>query len=360
MKISIKIFLIIFLSLVYYWCSPVPPSPPYADSEPPAFLFYQRALFYVENNEFEKALSQLDTAIAMKPEYAQFYYAQGQVFELMGNYISALVSYEKAIQYKSYYPDTWKKLANLYMRVGQYEKASQVLRDLTDDQPDSLQYELALAESYVFDQKPQLALERLNYYEKQGGKSLDKIRLQGMAYFVQDNFERAIDLLDKYIIAVPQNYLAIKYLGIACIKVGKSEKGISALNRALQLDPDDPEIYVFRAQYFSQMNKVEAAAEQYQHALLMDDSNTLVLLENSKFLLSRGDTLTAGKLLQKALINKENCWECCKFLGIIADEQGRDQEALQYLQKYLSNIYYPDPEVEKRVKNIRASEQKNK
>jgi tetratricopeptide (TPR) repeat protein len=360
MKIGIKIFLIIFFSLAHYRCSPVPPSHPYADSEPPAFLFYKRALFYVENDEFEKALSQLDTAIAMKPEFAQFYYAQGQVFELMENYISALVSYEKAIRYQSHYPDTWKKLVHLYMRVGQYDKASQMLRNLTDDQPDSLQYELALAESYIFDQKPLLALERLSYYEKQGGKSLDKIRLQGMAYFVQDNFEKAIDLLDKYVAAIPQNYLALKYLGIACIKVGKSEKGVSALNRALQLNPEDPEIYLFRAQYFLQMNKVEAAAEQYQHALLIDESNTLVLLENSKFLLSRGDTLTAEKLLQKALAIKENCWECYKFLGIIADEQGRDLEALQYLQKYLSNIYHPDLEVEKRLKNLRAVEQKNK
>jgi cytochrome c-type biogenesis protein CcmH/NrfG len=142
--------------------------------------------------------------------------------------------------------------------------------------------------------------------------------------------------------------------------VGISEKGISALNQALQLNSEDPELYVFRAQYFLQMNKIEAAADQYQYALSMDDSNTLVLLENSKFLLAGGDTLYAEKLLQKALSTNENCWECCKLLGIIADDQGRDLEALHYLQKYLTSIYYPDPDVEKRLKNLRAIERNQK
>src|SRR4030042_6023665 len=173
-----------------------------------------------------------------------------------------------------------------------------------------------------------------------------------MAYFIQDNYQKAIELLEKYIPSRPYNYLALKFLGIACIRVGMSEKGVSALNQALQLNPEDPEIYVFRAQYFLQMNKIEAAAGQYQYALSMDDSNTLVLLENGKFLLTGGDTLNAEKLVQKALSINENCWECCKFLGIIADDQGRDLEALQYFQKYLTNIYYPDPEVEKRLKNL--------
>jgi tetratricopeptide (TPR) repeat protein len=359
MKIKVLLFFISFISLIHFQCGPVPP-PPSADQETPAFVFYQRAMFYVENEQYEKALVQLDTAIAMKPEFAQFYYTQGQIYELMNNKISALVAYETAIRYKSHYPDTWKKLAHLYMQVGQYDKASQMLRLLTDNQPDSLQYELALAESYIFAQKALLAQERLNYYEKQGGRSPEKIRLQGMAYFIQENYQKAIELLNTYVSSVPDNYLALKYLGIACIRSALPEKGISALNQALQLNPGDPELYVYRGQYFLQMNKKEAAAGQYQYALSMDNSNPLVLLENGKFVLTESDTLQAEKLLQKALLSNENCWECCKFLGIIADDQGRDLEALGYFQKYLSNIYYPDPDIEKRIKNLRTSDQKQK
>ena len=359
MKIKVVLFFISYCALIHFQCGPVPP-PPSAEREAPAFIFYKRAMFYVENAEYEKALVQLDTAIAMKPEFAQFYYTQGQIYELMDNKISALVAYETAIRYKSHYPDTWKKLAHLYMQVGQYEKASQMLRSLTENQPDSLQYELDLAESYIFARKPLLAQERLTYYEKQGGRSPEKIRLQGMAYFIQDNYPKAIELLDTYVSAVPNNYLALKYLGIACIRYALPEKGISALNQALQLNPEDPELYVYRGQYFLQMNKKEAAAGQYQYALSMDHSNPLVLLENGKFVLAEGDTLEAEKLLQKALLSNENCWECCKFLGIIADDQGRDLEALGYFQKYLTNIYYPDPDIEKRIKNLRTINQKQK
>ncbi len=93
-------------------CTPVPPPPSATDREPPAFLYYKKALDCIENGQYEKALALLDTAIVMKSEFAQFYYAQGQVYELLGNTISAGVSYERALRYKSHYPDTWKKLAH--------------------------------------------------------------------------------------------------------------------------------------------------------------------------------------------------------------------------------------------------------
>ncbi len=353
MKKIVKFISGLFFIIFMIRCSPVPPPPSAADREPPAFLFYKKALDCIENQQYEKALALLDTAIAMKSEFAQFYYAQGQVYELLGNNISAVISYERALRYKSHYPDTWKKLAHLYIEVGQYEKASQMLTSLISYLPDSLEFELQLAESYILDGKPLKALERLSYYEKRGGSSIEKWRLQGMAYFVQGNYKLAVDWLDKYVVTVQENYIAQKYLGISCLRMGLLEKGISALNKALQMNPQDPEIYIYRAQYFLQLKKVDAAASQFQYALLQDDKNILVLLENSKFLLSQGDTLKAEELLQKAIAGNKQCWECYKYLGIIADEKGNDMEAHQYYENYLRNIYHNDPEVENRIKNLK-------
>jgi hypothetical protein len=72
----------------------------------------------------------------------------------------------------------------------------------------------------------------------------------------------------------------------------------------------------------------------------------------SKFYLTRGDTAQAESLLSKAVAENESCWECYKYLGIIADSQNRPDEAYSHLKKYISNIYYRDIQVEKLLEKL--------
>jgi len=343
----------VFFTLLYFisCASPKHESAP-RDQELPAFLYYKKSLSAIENQNYHRALSLLDTAIALKPEVSQFYYAKGQIFEFTGENLFALKSYETALKYKSHFPDCWKKLAVLYMEFRQPDKAAQMLRYLTEDQPDSLQFELLLADAYLADHKPLLSFERLNYYDKKGGSSEETFRIRGLTYYQQGNYPEAIKYLDPYVKKKSDNYEAQKYLGIACLKANLPEKGITHLNQALRMDPEDAELYIYRARYFLSMNKVETAIEQFSLALKMDDKNSMVLLEVSKFSLNQGDTTRAETLLQKALTEDKNCWECYKFLGIIAESRNRPDEAYDYLQKYISNIYFRDLEVEKLLEKL--------
>ncbi len=333
-------------------CGSKKTEPPTGKPEMPAFQYYKMSFSAVENQNYQKALALLDTAILLKPEVSQFYFAKGQIYELKGEKYSAISEYEAALKYKSHFPDCWEKLAVLYAEYEQPAKAAQMLRYLTDYQPDSLQYELLLADAYLADEKPLLALERLNYFEKNGGVSDEALRIRGLTYFIQGNYREAIKYLDQYVQMNPRNFQAQKYLGIASIKSNSPEKGISHLNQALRITPEDSEIYIYRARYFLYMNKTETAIEQYNLALKIDDKNSLVLSEVSKFYLTRGDTIEAELLLKKAVKEDEACWECYKYLGIIADSQNRSAEAYSYLQKYISNIYFRDIQVEKLLEKL--------
>jgi Tfp pilus assembly protein PilF len=322
------------------------------DPEMPAFLYYKESLNAVEKQNYQEALALLDTAIFLKPEVSQFHFAKGQVYELKGDKYSAISGYEAALNYKSHFPDCWKKLAFLYAEYNRPDKAAQMLRYLTDYQPDSLQYELWLADAYLADDKPLLALERLNYFEKNGATSNETLRIRGLTYFTQGNYRDALTYLDQYVQKNPENFQAQKYLGIAAIKSNSLEKGISHLNQALRINPDDPEIYLYRARYFIYLDKIDTATEQYNLALKIDDQSSLVLLEVSKFYLTEGDTIQAGLLLNKAVAEDETCWECYKYLGIIADSQNKPTEAYDYLQKYISNIFFRDIQVEKLLEKL--------
>jgi tetratricopeptide (TPR) repeat protein len=318
----------------------------------PAFVYYNRALNFVERQQFESALAQMDTAIILKPEFAQFHYAKGQIYEIMGQESAAIKAYETAIHHRTLFPDALKGLGRLYMHTGNFERAVQALKNLTESQPDSLLFELLLADAYVFADKPLLALERIHYFEKSGGNSVETYRLRGMASLGLNDYQPAIQNLEFYIEQKPESFNAQKYLGMANIDGGRFERGISHLNKALSIQPDDPEIYLYRAKYFIQMNKYGTALDQFKIALDKDSNNSVILLAYSKFHLMTGDTAAAEELLNRAVRHNTSCWECFKCLGIIADEQNRDFEALLYLQKYLTNIYYRDKDAEIRLNRL--------
>lgn len=345
--------LILYFTAIILSCSTSTSSRTQTRTSTPAFLYYQRALSDIEYGDLKKALAEMDTAISIKREFAQFHYVRGQILELLGRSSEAIIAYENSLNYKSHFPDAWKSLAHLYMQSARYQKAVRVLRDLTTDQPDSIRFEVLLADAYLKSDKPLLALERVNYFQKQGGTSIETERIKGLAYYVQRDYQKAERYLETYLRKKPENFEAQKYLGMAFIKTSSLDKGISHLNKALKINPDDPEIYLYRARYFIQRKKLSMAAEQLNVALNLDSKNSKVLLEIGKFFLMQKDTVHAEQSLQRAIDFNPECWECFKILGIIADEQGKHFEALYFLQKYLSNIYTRDPEAEQRLDKLR-------
>lgn len=324
-----------------------------SENDQPAFVYYYRALSHIEKNDFDSAQVELDSAIALRPEYAQFYYVKGEVYQLQKKPDSAIVQYEKALRYKSHYPEIWKRLGELYMQSGQYAGAVQMWRNLIEENPDSVAFELKLADAYLHNHTPGLALTYVNYYLKHGGLSEEVNRIRGLAYFEQKNYPEAIVHLKRYVKLFPDNFTVQKALGIAGIETGALETGITHLNRALSLRPEDPEIYLYRAKYFVLRKKRSIARDQLELAVQLDSTNTRILLETGKFYLSGADTVLAEQYFRRALKADPDCWECYKYLGIIADEQNRPLDALRYLETYQEHIFVRDADVEQRLTRLR-------
>lgn len=347
-----KFFLTVFVTILIFSCSHRAVQPEAQEPKLPAFFFYKKALSSIEAGRFETARAELDTAISLRPEFAQFHYTRGRVFEMLQQPDSAIVSYQKALLFKSFFPEVWRRLSELYFQEHRYQRAALLLRKMVADQPDSIRFHLLLAEAYLYNQQPRLALERLNYFEKHGGKSDEVLRVKGLAYFKRHDYSRCIDLLRRYVRIHPENTKVQKILGIACIETGALEEGISHLNIALSKAPDDPEIYLYRAHYFIKRQKNDIARDQLALALQLDSTNVEVLFDKGRFELSQGDTISAESYFNKAIQVKPSCWRCYKFLGIIADQRNNATQALEWFRKYIENIYIRDPEVEQRIEKL--------
>jgi tetratricopeptide (TPR) repeat protein len=352
-----RYFFLFFSALILFSCSPKNIQPTPKKEKAPAISYYYAAISFIESQQFDSALAKLDTAIARRPNYAQFHFARGQVLELLNRPDSAITAFENALKYKSYYPEVWKMLANLYMQQSQYEKAIQTLRNMVDDAPDSLSYLLKLAEAYLYNGQPRMTLDRLNYFRMEGGDSPQVDRLRGLAYLAQKDYQKAVDYLEKYVSIKKPDFRVLKALGIAYINTGELERGMSNLNAALTQEPNDPGLYLYRAEYFIAKDKLANAMDQYNYGLQLDSTSFRLHLEKGKLCLIRKDTLRAKEEFLKAVKFHPQCWECYKYLGIIEDDRGNTQKAMQYFQEYLKNIYSRDPDIEQRLERLKINEQ---
>ncbi len=354
-KILFRLVAVLLFSTIFFSCAAKEPRSGQPAIKAPAFTFYYKALASMEQGDYERAIARMDTAIRLKPGFSQFYYVRGQLFELAENTDSALVNYERALTFKSYFPETWQKLADLYLKTGRYDNAINMLKNLSAADSDSLHYGLLLAEAYVKNRQPRLALERLNIFENQGGKSPETARIRGLALYEQGKYAAAAPYLKEYSIKNAPDFWVEKALGIALVNTGNLDAGMSHLNRALSLNPDDAEIYLVRARYFRERSKPQIAGEQLNYALRIDSTNSRVLMENARFYLAESDTARAENFLEKVLLYDSTWWNCYKYLGLIAYSRGKSRKALQYLMKYHDNIYVRDPEVEQRIKALSKS-----
>lgn len=343
--------LTVFLAYLFSCAGSRPVQQP-AKGDGSSFDYYYKALNFLESHQFDKALAELDTAIALKPEYAPFYYVQGRILQMVGKEDSAIVSYEKALRYKSYYPEVWKLLTPLYLKKGEFTRAVDIVKSLVGEYPDSLHYHLDLAEAYLGIGKPKLAIEEVRFFTS-GHASVPRVnQLLGLAYFEAGEYTRAIPYLRKAVQHSPDNFQLQRALGIALFNQGKMDEGLSHLNRALQLRPDAAEIYLYRARYFWKRNKPVRAIEQLNLGIQRDSSAASLFTEKGKYLYLQGDTATARTLLEKALKLNPNYLEAYKWLGFLCQESGEPARARKLLLYYRQHTLHRDRDVEQRLKQL--------
>ena len=87
--------------------------------------------------------------------------------------------------------------------------------------------------------------------------------------------------------------------------------------------------------------------ELFSQALLVDVQINLAKME-----MLMGDTTAAQKRLLKTNELHTNCWDCYKYLGIIAQDTGLKEKAFEYFTIYRQNILIRDEEVEQRLKKL--------
>jgi tetratricopeptide (TPR) repeat protein len=337
---------VFFAVLWLIGCAAAPPT----TEQPSALLWLNKAEVEIARQNYEGAAALLDSAINVNPRLANLYRLKGKVLENNGQIDDAIASYEKFLQYRSNQPEVWRRLAQLHQKQERYEQASLYLKRTLQLLSDSLNLYLQLAEVQYRMKSYQAALNSLNLYRKRVENPVTNYwKWTGIVLSATGQYSQAIEALNRAMHEGINDAETVKALGIALFDAGKDEEAISLFNEKLPNWQSDPQIRVMRATYFAKRAKLMQAMEEVQKALELDRQYVPALFLAAQLAFRMQNYNESQVYLEKILQIDQTFWVAYRYLGLIAELNGDDENALKYYQLFLNNNEGPDSEVNIRM-----------
>jgi len=239
-------------------------------------------------------------------------YLKGLFFAEEGSYKDSLKELQKVkkLDPESIYVRI--KIASIYIRAGQFDKAEVELKEAKKRNPDNFDISLGLIFLYSYTQKDkELAVEYRYFLErahKLKPKDLKISEYLAQLYFYEKEPQEALKIYEEIAKDKPDYVEAIFWLGFLNEELKKHDDAIRMWKKALELDPD-------HAQTLNSLGYVYA-----EEGTNLDE---------------------AEKLIKKALVAEPDSGAYLDSLGWVYFKKKEYQRAEAYLKKAIS--YQEDP-----------------
>jgi len=189
-------------------------------------LLFNIGQIHAQVGPYEDAISYFSQAMAMDPNYSEYYNDRGGVYFKMGRFDEAESDYRRAIELSSPYAEVWTNLGQCYRQMGRMEAAAD-------------------AYSRALDLDPHLPLA-----------------LAGRADALAegDHPDQALADYDRALALEPDQPLVLAGRAITRYESGRIAEAAADLDRAVTLAPDMAELYQNRAVALKDLGRLDEAA----------------------------------------------------------------------------------------------------
>lgn len=199
-------------------------------------LLYNIAQVYAVTGSTEEAIEYYSAAIAMDPNYSEYYNERGSLFLGSGRLEEARADYLRAIELSPPYFEVFANLGQCYRQMGNMAEAIEAYSRALDLQPNQV---LAL-------------VGRAKAHEELG------------------HSEAAIDDYTAALTQDPTQWDAIASRGVLYYEKGDLEKSLADFDRAIELKPDQSDLYHNRATVLADLKQYSRAETDIETALKLD------------------------------------------------------------------------------------------
>jgi tetratricopeptide (TPR) repeat protein len=220
----------------------------YGNAPPAAQSHYLLAQILLEQNAPDQALAEVDTAISLRPNYAEAFVAQGLIRKWQHNNTAAIAAFKRAAALAPDNFDAQYELGSAYLRAPDASAAVAPLRQAAALKPDdrSAWYQLCMALQKAGKLEDAKACRQELSTKISAGLATTANELSStQANNAGVELEKAGNLtgaLEKYREAVklaPKVTVFRRNMALALCRLGRWDEGIAELHEVLKEDPDD-------------------------------------------------------------------------------------------------------------------------
>lgn len=254
------------------------------------------AKIYLRSGEIDLARTYSDEVIAKKPENSDAHFVRGQIYLLAGDGQKAIAEFRPVVTESPVFLPGYLALAEAYMRNREPNLALNTLQTAQKIEPENRAVLISMAKIQLLQKKYAEARELLDLVLSRSAEDQEAQVLLGDAAMGAGDFNEAQVLFTRLEKLAPANPVAPAKLGELALRQGQWRPAVKAFTRALALSPDSLELQAALVQAHSRAGEVEKGlklCEQWLQAA--KDPHQQAYYQQLK-----GDLSLAGRRLEDA------------------------------------------------------------
>jgi tetratricopeptide (TPR) repeat protein len=270
---------------------------------------YTKAFDAYENEKYASALSYIENAIALYPEYANYYDLKAYILIKQQDYASAIGAVDAALALSPEDPAFFELKANIYAKLDQHDKALAAYRKMfefrnnSDGYPEARWYRNyleVLGEEKLLDEADTIysaylkAIANGEVIEDDDNMTGDLHFYASLAYNMKGSTKAEMQALNAAVVASPDNASYYNNRGNLFEGMQQYTDALADFNKGISLDKKSGPLYYNRGSLYSKMKNYQPALEDLVQAQKLG-------INNEQLFLSLGNTYKGLEKYQQSL-----------------------------------------------------------
>lgn len=230
---------------------------------------------YLEKNDGGNAATFYERAIAIDPSNPKAFSRVAAIWLRVKNYEAGQTDLNRAFEKDPNYAPAWKYQAELYYAKRNFAKAKDAYATYLRNSEPSSANQIRFARILFLSKDYESALEKIDEIQKTDKKNIQLYRLKAFSTFevigTKNDLEKAksgLEALNYYFEhADPKNIVTLDYLYLGRLESkvpGKDSLALIHMSKALEMDPDNYEVYTDIAKVFNKQKKFVESGDMYR------------------------------------------------------------------------------------------------